>query len=153
MALLNLVVSKLQGESLTHYQKIWNKWDDDNSGVLNQGEFMQMMLSPEIGMDRRSALDLYDLADLDGSGGVDFNEFVAVMWDPDQLKVDELEEHIKGVFYSLSGDDASIESHELREAFPADMDSSEISQLFNEIDADGDGSITFDEFNAFLSSM
>merc|ERR1712232_921398 len=61
MTLLNLVVSKLQGESLTHYQKIWNKWDDDNSGTLSQAEFMQMMMSPEIGMDRKSAVDLYDL--------------------------------------------------------------------------------------------
>eukprot|EP00928_Gymnodinium_smaydae_P087879 TRINITY_DN7206_c0_g1_i1.p1 TRINITY_DN7206_c0_g1~~TRINITY_DN7206_c0_g1_i1.p1 ORF type:complete len:840 (+),score=214.72 TRINITY_DN7206_c0_g1_i1:201-2720(+) len=101
IALLNLVASRLQGESLTYYRGVWNTFDTDGDGRISQEAFVQLLSSPEIGIRDVRAMELYAMADVDGNGSIDFNEFVAIMFNPDALTREQLEEHFKSIFHSL----------------------------------------------------
>ena len=43
MALLNLVASKVQGPALEPFRQAWSRYDRDNSGVLDIGEFKALI--------------------------------------------------------------------------------------------------------------
>eukprot|EP00927_Polykrikos_kofoidii_P021757 TRINITY_DN20504_c0_g1_i2.p1 TRINITY_DN20504_c0_g1~~TRINITY_DN20504_c0_g1_i2.p1 ORF type:complete len:205 (+),score=30.19 TRINITY_DN20504_c0_g1_i2:367-981(+) len=61
-----------------------------------------MLGSPAIGIHGAQAAELHAMADVDGNGIVDFNEFVAIMFNPDLLTQEQLEEHFKTIFDSIA---------------------------------------------------
>ena len=80
MALLNLVASKVQGPAIEPFQQAWTRYDEDSNGVLDLNEFR--MLIQEVGglPQGASITEVFNAADVDGSGKVDFNEFVAAIF-------------------------------------------------------------------------
>jgi len=152
MMLLNMVTSRLQGESLRNYQLLWEECDKDGDGVLSKDEFVNMMV--EQGMSRHVAEDLHAMADLSSDGQIDFNEFVAVMFNEDGLEPEVLEGILKSVFMEIAGSDGRITVDELIEAFPsAAVNKKVVEELFGEIDTNGDGYVTLAEFNEFVSLL
>jgi len=151
MLLLNMVASKLQGENLEYYQKMWNQFDQDRSGMLNGNEFITMLASS--GMDKGAAEDMFALADIDGSGDVDFNEFVAVMFNPDKMDPSALTQHLCYIFTEIAGGDRSITAQELSGAFPGGSSGPLVKRMFQKMDKDGSGSVSQKEFEDFLSNL
>lgn len=153
MVLLNMVASKLQGENLDHYQHLWSIFDKDHSGMLTQEEFVRMLVGE--GMRKFTAEDMFALADIDGSGQIDFNEFVAVMFNPDAMEPRQLQQHLCSIFQDISQGKSAISVQELACAFPGGMETQGevIAQLFKQIDADKNGVVTAQEFETFLSKM
>merc|ERR1712232_402859 len=150
-ALLNLVAGKLQGESLEYYRQIWEKFDTDHSGNLSTSEFLQMMTSPEFGMDVHKAESLMAMADVDGNGTIDFNEFVAVMFNPNDLTEDKLETYLTSLFTGLAGEDNQLSRKEFAAVFPEAMSKTLIKAMFDEMDSDGNGKVDLAEFSQFIA--
>mmetsp|Transcript_129648 Transcript_129648/g.223937 ORF Transcript_129648/g.223937 Transcript_129648/m.223937 type:complete len:794 (-) Transcript_129648:272-2653(-) len=152
VALLNLVAQKLQNASLETYHKVWKQFDKDENGVLTIDEFDEMLQSPALGLDAATAVELHSMADIDGNGNVDFNEFVALMFDPQTMTPAELEQTFKSMFNDLVGTKSELSQEELAAAFPAQANTL-IPQLFQNMDTDGNGKVSFSEFSEFLSTM
>merc|ERR1719386_247887 len=112
-----------------------------------------MLTSPAIGMGRGKAEEVLRTADVDGSGRIDFNEFVAVMFNPDALTASELERYLVSIFSELAGADSKISREEFAKVFSSGMSQTIIWNLFNEMDVDGDGMVDLIEFKAFIASM
>jgi len=152
MALLNLVASKLQGEQLEYYKQVWQKFDTDHSGTLDTVEFMKVLA--ELGLDPAAAHEIKMIADVDGDGKIDFNEFVGVIFNKEQLTEAQFEEHLASIFVDFSGSlTEKITAQQLSQAFSDGMPYTIIKQLFDEIDADGDGMVDYAEFKDFVSKM
>merc|ERR1712087_914649 len=105
------------------------------------------------------ANDMFAAADVDASGTISFNEFVAVMFDPNAITLEQLRTHCLSVFSTLSNG-GELTAEDFVAAFPSssgtgieDEVSPQIKALFKKIDANGDGGISLEEFTDFLQQM
>jgi len=170
IALLNLVGSMLQGESLIYYKDIWNQFDEDGSGVIELEEFEALIdhlgLSGPVNPKLRklpfghmlpvaqmpTAEELFDIADCEGNGTISFEEFVGLMFNADELGNEEKMQYFKSAFLVLAGNDGKVTVDEFASLFQ-DQDTTAIYQLFEEIDEDGSGSLDFQEFSSYLETL
>jgi len=169
VGLLNLIGSVLQGEAIAYYGHLWEKYDSDGDGLMYIEEFTEMMQKQfglpcprdprkrkVPGMNRMpgvqqlpSVEEIFNYADTEGNGFIDFNEFVGIMFDPDRLPTDKKRIYFKSAFSQIAGEDNKITMDELDAYFGGDQDTSE---LFAEMD-NGDGIITFREFEKFVDKI
>jgi calcium-dependent protein kinase len=150
--LLDMIGRRLQGESLNYYRDIWNQYDTDNSGTLDFPEFSEMVEDNGLAEGGMSASQLFQMADTSGTGTVSFNEFVALMFNPDELDHDEKLRYFASVFNDIAGADGQIEFYELAEQFP-EVDRNQVMSFFQILDEDGNGTIDIDEFRRYLETM
>lgn len=150
--LLDMLGRQLQGESIEYYSDLWDKYDTDGDGVMDYHEFRKMLKSIDFKSKRVRISTLFACADTDNSQTIDFNEFVAFMFDPDQLDENEKMEYFQSVYYEIAGADGLISLEELASVFP-DSSKKEVLELFRDIDADGSGYISVDEFQEFVDGL
>eukprot|EP00446_Apocalathium_sp_SHHI-4_P042660 CAMPEP_0177335622 /NCGR_PEP_ID=MMETSP0368-20130122/23348_1 /TAXON_ID=447022 ORGANISM="Scrippsiella hangoei-like, Strain SHHI-4" /NCGR_SAMPLE_ID=MMETSP0368 /ASSEMBLY_ACC=CAM_ASM_000363 /LENGTH=733 /DNA_ID=CAMNT_0018796415 /DNA_START=39 /DNA_END=2240 /DNA_ORIENTATION=+ len=174
IALLNLVGSMLQGESIRHYQVIWDRYDLDASGAMQLEEFTKLVedlgLNKEKaahsdgtfqvkGMPAMSAQDVFALADGNHSGAIEFNEFIGLMFNPDELSDQERMEFFKHAFLTLAGEDGKINAEELAGVFAnnswtqAKASAEVVQRLFKELDTDDNGFVDYSEFAAYMENL
>jgi len=148
-ALLDMVGRKLQGQSLDYYSEIWRRYDTDGDGVMAYPEFAAMMDDLGAGGD---APHVFSIADRNGQGTINFNEFVALMFDSDKLDEEEKRQYFNSVFVDIGGDDGVIVFDDLAAAFPG-VNQYEVAQLFRDMDADGNGYVTISEFIDYIDDL
>jgi len=99
------------------------------------------------------ATKIIQTTDVDGSGEIEFEEF-AQIWQRKLLSVND--SYIHAVFSVLDEDgNGTIESHELAKVLnlQGEADKEKIDELIKEVDTDGDGVISWDEFyNAMVEN-
>ena len=92
--------------------------------------------------------------DTNGDGEIDFDEFLALM----RLRMgesgDDAEKHLRDVFDMFDADGSGcIDRNEMRalmKKLAQDLTEEEITQIMEEVDQDGDGEISFDEFKLLV---
>jgi len=152
IALLNFVASKMQGTSLDHFSEIWQQFDFKNEGVLREEVFTKMLVD-KLGFNEAKAMEIFELADVDSSGAVDFNEFVGVLFDPTYIANEQLESHLQGVFLDLADTDGKMDFRAWVSIFPASHSRSVLQSVFSEMDKDNDGSVDWEEFKDCVALM
>jgi calmodulin len=95
-----------------------------------------------------------EAVDGDGSGSVDFDEFLALM--AKKTKEAEDEQELREAFRVFDKKNTGqIDTNDLKTIFRAldpDMPDEEIDQIIAEVDEDGSGSLDFDEFLKLMTS-
>jgi calcium-dependent protein kinase len=149
MALLNLVASKVQGPALEPFRQAWSRYDRDNSGVLDIGEFKALI--NELGSlpNGVSESDVFNMADVDGSGKINFNEFVAAIFSQ-QVDAEAKERALTAAFNDLAGGGSGHVSVSEFERMFEGIEREKIHALFRDIDSNGSGQISLDEFKAYM---
>jgi serine/threonine protein kinase len=157
VGLLNLVGSMLQGESLKYYNEIWSQYDA--GGVMTLSQFEDMFNGSGLGdgalypsFSGPSAQDVFNMADGDGDGQISFDEFVAIMFNPDELDEAQRIEYLKAAFKILANDNDEITVEAMRGLF-VDQNIEVLTELFQDIDADGSGVVDYDEFAAYIEGI
>ena len=146
MALLNLVASKVQGPALEPFRQAWSRYDRDNSGVLDIGEFKRLL--NELGS-LASISEVFNNADVDGSGKINFNEFVAVIFSQ-QVDSDVKGRALTSAFNDLAvGGSGHVSVEEFERMFKG-IERKKIRALFSDIDTNGSGQISLEEFKAYI---
>mmetsp|Transcript_31770 Transcript_31770/g.62436 ORF Transcript_31770/g.62436 Transcript_31770/m.62436 type:complete len:521 (+) Transcript_31770:57-1619(+) len=149
-AILNMVAAQLSGEALQRERELFQKLDLDGSGQISADELLQAFRSK--GWDSNRAEAALKLFDLDKSGSLSFNEWMAATMDLESRDGRGLLLHVKELFAQLDQDgNGQIELGEIRKRLCVgdDVQEEALQKFFAEVDTNGDGTISLAELERF----
>jgi Ca2+-binding EF-hand superfamily protein len=138
-------------------QAIFNKYDQDQSGTLEQGEFTlllaKLLKMPTSALDTAEVMRNWAAVDADGSGTITFDEFQTWYCSTFKIQNPDYTE-----FFTTSKDiELSKDEKMIRDvAKHLDMGITDIEKLHEEygrLDADGSGDLGFEEFKSLLAKQ
>eukprot|EP00095_Tigriopus_kingsejongensis_P000707 maker-scaffold58_size443543-snap-gene-3.23 protein:Tk00707 transcript:maker-scaffold58_size443543-snap-gene-3.23-mRNA-1 annotation:"Calmodulin" len=138
----------LTEEQIGKFQDAFFDFDTDHDGVINSKELGQVLKSLGVNPTEAELQDMVNEVDKDGTGSIDFPEFLAMM----ALKINEqnAEDEIREAFKVFDGDgNGYIDRRELAimlKFLGEPMLEEEISAIIEEADVDKDG-----DGNGFIS--
>jgi len=149
----NFVRPGLGEDEVEEIKEAFDLFDNDGSGAISVNELTSAMQS--LGFDVKHAVVYNMVSDLDadGSGEIEFGEFLDVM--TAKLSDKNTKEEIDRVFKlfdkdrngTLEADDLSRVCKELGE----DMTEEDIREVITRMDVDGDGAVGLDDFYAVIT--
>ena len=97
--------------------------------------------------------DMINEVDIDGSGSIEFNEFLTMM--SKKIKENEVSNDIREAFKVFDRDsDGFISAEELTHVMSTlgeNLTQEEIDEMSREADLDGDGRVSYEEFATMMS--
>lgn len=145
------LLSKKEKESLA---SVFKAFDKNGDGMLSKEEikegyekiFGQSMNQDEIDK-------LFASVDIDGSGFIDYSEFVVATMNEKNLFS---EKKLKAAFKMFDKDDSGfISKEEVRDSLYRiqKFTEAEIDEIISQVDENGDGEISFDEFKIIMTKI
>lgn len=147
-------VSKLTDEQISEIKEAFQLFDKDGSGYISSKELGMVMRSLGQNPTEQELMDMINEVDVDGSGTVDFPEFLDMMAKKIQNtdSAGEVREAFR-VFDKMN--EGHINVNELRFVLTninCQLTQDEIEELISDADQNHDGFISFEEFSAMMSS-
>nr|GEZ52014.1 calcium-dependent protein kinase 13-like [Tanacetum cinerariifolium] len=150
---LRVIADFLSTDEVEDIQEMFKKIDADEDGIITTAELKTGLQKLNAHLADSEAQLLVEAVDTDGKGTVDYGEFVAVSI---YIKKMANDEHLHKAFSYFDKDgNGFIEPHELRDSLmeDGDEDASNIANdIFQEVDIDKDGKISYDEFVAMMKT-
>jgi calcium-dependent protein kinase len=146
---LRIAAGHLSAEQTADLREVFRALDQNGDGMLSQGEFREGLGSLQKNLSRLGSL-VFKEVDADGSGYIDYSEFLAVALDRPTLS--EHPEACRWAFDAFDKDgDGAITKEELATLLTNGSDNGAmgaelIAECFQNLDTDGDGRIEFGEF-------
>eukprot|EP00441_Pelagodinium_beii_P018975 CAMPEP_0197659158 /NCGR_PEP_ID=MMETSP1338-20131121/46409_1 /TAXON_ID=43686 ORGANISM="Pelagodinium beii, Strain RCC1491" /NCGR_SAMPLE_ID=MMETSP1338 /ASSEMBLY_ACC=CAM_ASM_000754 /LENGTH=476 /DNA_ID=CAMNT_0043235939 /DNA_START=57 /DNA_END=1487 /DNA_ORIENTATION=+ len=145
---LTLIAQQLKDEDLQELQLTFKKLDDNQDGTLTMEEIKSGIQAVGTEVTQEMEETLKNL-DTDGSGSIDYTEFLAATLTTRQYLKKEV---MWAAFRVFDKDgDGVITKKELAEVLRG-PEMQQIEDMIKEVDLDGDGTIAFDEFVAMMES-
>ncbi|XP_074572204.1 calmodulin-5/6/7/8-like isoform X2 [Curcuma longa] len=152
------MAEKLTKEQISEFKEAFSLFDKDGDGSVSfTFRSAGCVTTKEIGTVMRSLgqnpteaelQDMINEVDADGSGTIDFPEFLNLM--ARKLHGTDSDEELKAAFRVFDKDqNGFISAEELRivmSSFGEKLTDQEIDDMIREADVDGDGQINYDEF-------
>lgn len=148
---LRVIADHLSAEEVEDIKEMFKTMDTDNDGIVTCEELKAGIIKSGSSLAESEVQMLIDAVD-NGKGKLDYGEFVAVYLHLQRMAHDE---HLRRAFSYFDKDgNGFIEPEELREALVEDgADTADVAnEIFQEIDADKDGRISYDEFVAMMKT-
>lgn len=145
---LTLIAKRLPAKDIQDLKQVFQTLDKDGDGVLTTVEIVQAIQehSPEVAADLDGLLDEIDT---DGSGKIDYSEFIAATLSRKHyIKRDVMWRAFR--VFDLDGD-GRITKEELHDVL-TETGMDECAELIAEVDVDGDGKLSFIEFCDMLEA-
>jgi len=149
-ASLNVIAAQLPESKIRNMEEWFKSMDANKDGTLSIAELKAGMKL--LGVNIPGNLDdLINSVDTDGSGVIDYTEFLAVTMDK---KLYHQEDVVWAAFKRFDQDQsgtidrkelANVLNDEVKDAFNIE-EATVVSDVFNQVDTNGDGQIDFDEF-------
>eukprot|EP00752_Nemacystus_decipiens_P018393 g16496.t1 len=145
---------ELSDEEIEDYKEAFSNFDKDGNGNIDEGELGVVMRSLGYSPTNQQLKEMMAKVDTDGSGGISFDEFVAMM-QLGEVETDftkEINEAFK--FFDKDGDGEVTPSElaEIMRGLGDKLSDDEINLLVKVADKDGDGTISIEEFISFMYS-
>lgn len=138
----------LSTEQLADFKEAFSTFDKNDDGYITTKELGTVLRSLGQNPTEDELQDIIDEVDADGSGTVDFEEFVKLM--KNRLQDIDHEQELREAFRVFDKDgNGSISSEELRYAMTTmgqQLTEQEVDDMIHEADANGDGQIDYFEF-------
>ncbi|XP_028676067.1 calcium-binding protein LPS1-alpha-like [Erpetoichthys calabaricus] len=146
----------IDGDGLVNYDEFkeaFSMFDKDGDGTITTQELGTIMKSLGQAPTDQELKDMISEVDADGSGSIDFNEFLTMM--AKKMKDTDTEEEIREAFKVFDKDgDGSISAAELRMADQLPPEQiAEFREAFALFDKDGDGTITSKELGTVMRAL
>ncbi|KAL4515542.1 hypothetical protein Ndes2526B_g03805 [Nannochloris sp. 'desiccata'] len=130
-------------------------FDKDGSGFIDAGELCACLKSMGYHPGPLELEQLLAQMDTNGDGVIDFDEFAAVMTVKEgEDELEEELEQLKNLYVTIDENgDGLLSCEELHKAFKImniDLDTDEMAYIFSQIDIDGSGDVTFEEFASYV---
>ena len=149
----HLATKKQQRELRTSF----NQFDENGDGMIQRSEFLKAYraMNPNVAndeMDER-ANEIFDHADADGSGEIDFGEWCTATINQQELLS---EPNMRAAFRLFDKDDSgTIEAQEIAAILGHNIskEGNVWNDVIAEVDVNGDGQIDFEEFVVMLKKL
>ncbi|KAH8505962.1 hypothetical protein H0E87_012975 [Populus deltoides] len=150
---LRVIADFLSIEEVEDIKEMFKKMDTDNDGIVSIEELKTGLRSFGSQLGESEVQMLIEAVDANGKGKLDYEEFVAVSLPLQRMDNDE---HLRKAFSYFDKDgNGYIELDELRDALMEDGadDCTDVANdIFQEVDTDKDGRISYDEFFAMMKT-
>lgn len=96
---------------------------------------------------------MFSAVDIDGSGYIDYSEFVVASMNEKNILTNE---KLQAAFKMFDKDGSGfISADEIKEVlgFGKSLDEAQIMDIIKQVDDNGDGQISFDEFSAMMKQL
>jgi Ca2+-binding EF-hand superfamily protein len=132
---------------------LFEKWDKDGNGKISRAEMKQVLKELTDDFTEEQIDALFDAADSDKDGALDYQEFLDFLWDPSAKKLSPEElEALRALFNRFDTDkDGSLEKPEFMNLMQNMLPTR--AGEFDVADVDSDGGIDFDEFVRYWQSV
>jgi len=143
-------VDMLSPDQQLRLRRAFNRFDADQSGFISAHEMLQVLRLLGSNPSQAEFTNILKAIDRNNDGVVDFREFAQVWWKREQEHIEEdFQEELQLAFKIFDADDSgTISAQELRDKLTTlgeRMTDAEVDELLAECDADGSGSISFNE--------
>ena len=149
-----MVHTLVEKEDVQIIRDIFNKFDLDKDGRLTKEEIEQGFKKAKyLDCSEKEINKLMDVADIDGNGYIEYQEFIAATYSKQKI-LSEI--NLRKAFDMFDNDkDEKISSDELKLILGVGNEENDIvwSKIISEIDSDGDGVISFDEFKTMMYNL
>jgi len=139
-------------------EEIFKEFDADNSGLIDQDEFLAMIEALQFKLPEAKALKFFQHCDKDGSGEINLEEFQSVLFACNPTSGNTFgfapEEFLSphDAFHHYDVDNSGTidedEFADILEYLKLEVDDFKQERLFRKYDIDGSGSIDYEEFKA-----
>ncbi|KAH3743015.1 hypothetical protein Pelo_15584 [Pelomyxa schiedti] len=139
----------LTPEQIEEFREAFSMFDPDGSGTITVTEVAGVLRSLGLHPSESELQALIRTVDTDGSGTIEFPEFCMMM--SKKIVEEDNPEELRAAFREVfdKNGDGEIDMEELRRVLPTlgeTLTDDQIVQMIKEVDVDGDGKISFDEF-------
>jgi len=142
------MASNLSEEQIAEFKEAFSLFDKDGDGMITTRELGTVMRSLGQNPTEAELADMINEVDTDGSGTIDFPEFLNMM--ARKMKDSDNEDEIREAFKVFDKDgNGYISAAELRHVMTnlgEKLTDEEVDEMIQEADIDGDGQINYDEF-------
>jgi len=143
----------LSENQISDFRAAFNIYDRDGKGFIPTSLLGTVMKNLGHNLKPEQLQECIEAVDGDGSGTVDFEEFLALM--AKKTKEAEDEQELREAFRVFDKNNRGvIDTNDLKTIFKAldpDMLDEEIEQIISEVDEDGSGTVDFEEFLKLMS--
>ncbi|KAK3445042.1 hypothetical protein EUGRSUZ_A00519 [Eucalyptus grandis] len=150
---LRVIAEFLSVEEVEGIKDMFKKMDVDDDGIISIEELKAGLRNFGSQLAESDVQMLIEAVDANGKGSLDYGEFLAVSLHLQRVANDE---HLRKAFSYFDKDGNSfIEPDELRESLVEDGadDCSDLAnEIFQEVDKDKDGKISYEEFVAMMKT-
>ncbi|CAA0832844.1 Calcium-dependent protein kinase 13 [Striga hermonthica] len=148
---LRVIADFLSNEEVGGIREMFAKIDTDNDGIVSTEELKAGMQKFNSQLAESEVQMLTEAVDTNGKGTLDYGEFLAITLHLQKMANDE---HLHKAFSNFDKNgDGYIEPDELRDTLAEDgVDdcTGVANDIFQEVDTDKDGRISYDEFVAMM---
>ncbi|XP_041996856.1 calcium-dependent protein kinase 13-like isoform X2 [Salvia splendens] len=150
---LRVIADFLSNEEVEGIKDIFARIDTDSDGIVSTDELKAGLKNSNSQMTETEIQMLIEAVDANGKGTLDYGEFLAISLHLQKISNNE---HLHKAFSYFDKDgNGYIEPGELRDALKEDGedDSADVANdIFQEVDRDKDGLISYDEFVAMMKT-
>jgi len=138
----------LPADEIMGMKNMFEDLDKDKSGTITMDELRSALDNPSYGMTKEQIQGLLDAADLDGNRRIDWKEFLAATVSKSKLTREDRLSYIFSV-YDADGNGV-LDREEITNALrnQPGTTTNDIEQIFKDLDVNGDGKISYQEFSA-----
>ncbi|CAM2098704.1 calmodulin, striated muscle [Caretta caretta] len=148
------MAGQLAEEQIAEFKEAFSLFDKDGDGSITTGELGTVMRSLGQNPTEAKLQDMVGELDTDGSGTVDFPEFLSLM--ARKMRDMDSEEEIREAFRVFDEDGIGyISAAELRHVMTnlgEKLTDEEVDEMIKEADADGNGQVNYEEFVRMMVS-
>jgi calmodulin len=149
------MTDNLTEEQIAEFKEAFQIFDKDGDGSITTKELGTVMRSLGQNPTEDELRKMIEEVDQDGSGTIDFREFLGLM--ARKMKETDTEEELIEAFKVFDRDgNGLISAHELRFVMASageQLTDDEIDEMIKEADIDGDGYINYSEFVRMMMSQ
>ncbi|KAG8722786.1 calmodulin-like 3 [Ceratobasidium sp. 395] len=144
---------QLSQEQIAECREAFSLFDKDGDGTISKDELGTIMRSLGQCPSDSELQGIIERGDLDHSGTIDFDEFLAMMGG--MMQETSMDDEMREAFQVFDKDGSGqISAEELKGMMASlgeRLSDSEVQQMIEEADTDGDGQISYTEFVKMLS--
>jgi len=149
---LTMVAQNLKDEDIKDLRQMFEQLDENNDGTLTIQEIQESLTKYEATMPS-DLVEIIRNLDTDGSGSIDYTEFIAATVTQKQYLKKEV---VWSAFRQFDKDgDGSITKAELAEVLQIQeggIGQELVNSMMTEVDTDGDGKISYEEFCVMMEA-
>jgi calcium-dependent protein kinase len=153
-AAITFIVSQLASkDEMAELQKAFKALDKNSDGKLSRDELIEGYTGILGDLAEEEVDRIMKIADADGSGEIDYSEWVVATMDKRKLLTNEKLEVAFNLFDKDGG--GSISADEIKEVLGVgkNIDEKVWNEIILEVDSNGDGEISFAEFKVMMHKL